>query len=63
MAQNVCLGREGHALRVFERKVLRTIFGRKRQEITEDKWKLHNKGTVHGLNQSWRLRCELTLEK
>jgi hypothetical protein len=35
--------REEHRLRVFENKVLRTIFGAKRHEVTRGGWrKLHN---------------------
>ena len=35
--------REEHRLRVFENRVLRRIFGPKREEITEDWRKFHNK--------------------
>ena len=34
--------REEHRLRVFENKVLRKIFGAKRDEITGELMKLHN---------------------
>jgi hypothetical protein len=34
--------REGHRLRVFERRVLRRIFGPKRDEVTRDWRRLHN---------------------
>jgi hypothetical protein len=34
--------KEGHMLRVFENKVLRRIFGPKRDEVTGDWRKLHN---------------------
>jgi hypothetical protein len=34
--------REEHRLRVFENKVLRRIFGPKRDEVTEEWRKLHN---------------------
>ena len=34
--------REEHRLRVFENRVLRKIFGPKRDEVTEDWRKLHN---------------------
>jgi hypothetical protein len=34
--------RKGHTLKMFERKVLRTIFGPKRDEIVEGWRKLHN---------------------
>jgi hypothetical protein len=35
--------REGHRLRVFENRVLRSIFGPKTDELTEGRRKLHNK--------------------
>jgi hypothetical protein len=35
--------REEHRLRVFENRVLRRIFGLKRDEVTEEWRKLHNK--------------------
>jgi hypothetical protein len=34
--------REEHRLRVFENRVLRRIFGRKRDEMKEGERKLHN---------------------
>jgi hypothetical protein len=34
--------REEHRLRVFEKRVLRRIFGPKRNEVTEECRKLHN---------------------
>jgi hypothetical protein len=34
--------REGCRLRVFEKKVLRRIFGAKREEVTGEWRKLHN---------------------
>jgi hypothetical protein len=34
--------REEHILRVFENRVLRKIFGPKRDEVTEGRRKLHN---------------------
>jgi len=34
--------REGRGLRVFESRVLRIIFGAKRDELTEECRKLHN---------------------
>jgi hypothetical protein len=34
--------REGHSLRVFENRVLRRIFGPKRDEVTGEWEKLHN---------------------
>ena len=40
--------REGHRLRVFENKVLRKIFGAKRDEITGEWRKLHN-AELHAL--------------
>jgi hypothetical protein len=36
--------REEHSLRVFENRVLRTIFGSKRDEMGDGLRKLHNKG-------------------
>ena len=32
----------GHTLRVFENRLLRSIFGAKRDEVTEECRKLHN---------------------
>ena len=43
--------REEHRLRVFEDKVLRKIFGAKRDEITEELRKLHN-AELHALYSS-----------
>jgi hypothetical protein len=40
--------RENHRLRVFENRVLRRIFGPKRDEVTEEWRKLHN-GELHNL--------------
>jgi hypothetical protein len=40
--------REEHRLRVFENRVLRRIFGPKRDEVTGGWWKLHNE-ELHGL--------------
>jgi hypothetical protein len=40
--------REEHRLRVFENRVLRGIFGPKRQEVTGEWRKLHN-GELHNL--------------
>jgi hypothetical protein len=34
--------REGRRLRVFENKVLRRVFGPKRDEVTGERRKLHN---------------------
>jgi hypothetical protein len=43
--------REGHRLRVFENRMLRTIFGPKRDEVTGDWSKLHNE-ELHNLYSS-----------
>jgi hypothetical protein len=43
--------REEHRLRVFENRVLRRIFGLKRDEVTGDWRKLHN-GELHNLYSS-----------
>jgi hypothetical protein len=43
--------REEHSLRVFENRVLRTIFGPKRDEVTGDWRKLHNE-ELHNLFSS-----------
>jgi hypothetical protein len=43
--------REEHRLRVFENRVLRGIFGPKRDEVTGDWRKLHN-GELHNLYSS-----------
>jgi hypothetical protein len=43
--------REEHRLRVFENRVLRRIFGSKRDEVTGEWSKLHN-GELHNLNSS-----------
>jgi hypothetical protein len=43
--------REEHRLRVFENRVLRRIFGSKRDEVTVGWRKLHNEG-LHGLYSS-----------
>jgi hypothetical protein len=43
--------REDHRLRVFENKVLRRIFGPKRDEVTGEWRKFHNKG-LHDLYSS-----------
>jgi hypothetical protein len=40
--------REAHRLRVFENRVLRRIFGPKRDEVTGEWWKLHNE-ELHNL--------------
>jgi hypothetical protein len=42
---------EEHRLRVFENRVLRRIFGRKRDEVTGDWRKLHNE-ELHNLYSS-----------
>jgi hypothetical protein len=46
--------REEHRLRVFENRMLRRIFGPKRDEVTEWWRKLHNKG-LHGLKSLPRI--------
>jgi hypothetical protein len=43
--------REKHGLRVFENRVLRRIFGPKRDEVTEGWRKLHNE-ELHSLYSS-----------
>jgi hypothetical protein len=43
--------REEHRLRVFENRVLRRIFGPKRDEVTGEWMKLHNEG-LHNLYSS-----------
>jgi hypothetical protein len=43
--------REGHRLRVFENKVLRRIFGHKREEVVGGWRRLHNE-EVHNLYDS-----------
>jgi hypothetical protein len=43
--------REGRRLRVFENKVLRRIFGPKRDEVTGEWRRLHNK-ELHALYSS-----------
>jgi hypothetical protein len=43
--------REEHRLRVFENKVLRRIFGPRRDEVTGDRRKLHNE-ELHNLYSS-----------
>jgi hypothetical protein len=43
--------REEHRLRVFENRVLRSIFGLKRDEVTGGWRKLHNE-ELHGLYSS-----------
>jgi hypothetical protein len=43
--------REEHRLRVFENRVLRRIFGPKRDEVTEGWRKLHNE-ELHNLYSS-----------
>jgi hypothetical protein len=56
--------REQHRLKVFENRVLRRIFGHKRDKVTGDWRKLHN-GELHNLYsspdiirqiKSWRMR-------
>jgi hypothetical protein len=46
--------REEHRLGVFENRVLRRIFGLKRDEVTEDWRKLHNE-ELHDLYSSPRI--------
>jgi hypothetical protein len=43
--------REEHRLRMFENRVLRRIFGPKRDEVTEEWRKLHSE-ELHKLNSS-----------
>jgi hypothetical protein len=43
--------REEHRLRVFENRVLGTVFGPKRDELTGEWRKLHN-GEIHNLYSS-----------
>jgi hypothetical protein len=43
--------REEHRLRVFENRILRRIFGPKRDEVTGEWRKLHNE-ELHNLNPS-----------
>jgi hypothetical protein len=47
--------REEHRLRVFENRVLRRIFGPKRDEVTGERRKLHN-GELHNLYSSPDIR-------
>jgi hypothetical protein len=56
--------REEHRLRVFENRVLRRLFGPKRNEVTGEWRKMHN-GELHNLYssldiirqmKSWRMR-------
>jgi hypothetical protein len=47
----VALVASQHRLRVFENRVLRRIFGPKRDEVTGDWRKLHNE-KLHNLNSS-----------
>jgi hypothetical protein len=44
LASDIKGGREEHGLRVFENRVLRGIFGPKRDEETGEWRKLHNEG-------------------
>jgi hypothetical protein len=48
---NSVLLREEHKLRVFENRVLRRIFGPKRDEVTGERRKLHNE-ELHDLYSS-----------
>jgi hypothetical protein len=43
--------REEHSLGVFENRVLRRIFGPKRDEVTADRRKLHNEFIIYTLLQ------------
>jgi hypothetical protein len=43
--------RKAHRLRVFENRVVRGIFGHKRDEVTGEWRKLHS-GELHNLNSS-----------
>jgi hypothetical protein len=45
--------REGHRLRVFENRVLRRIFGRRRDEVTGGCRKFHNEA-LHNLSRRMR---------
>jgi hypothetical protein len=49
--------REEHGLRVFENRVLRRIFGSKRDEVTGDWKKLHNEElhNIHSLSNINRM--------
>jgi hypothetical protein len=57
--------REEHGLKVFENRVLRRIFGLKKDEITGGWRKLHNEELLElyswpniiGMNNSWMMRC------
>jgi hypothetical protein len=46
--------REEHILRIFENRVLRRIFGLKRDEVIESWRKLHSEG-IHNLYSSPRI--------
>jgi hypothetical protein len=51
--------REEHSLRVFERRVLRRIFGPKRDEVTGDWRRLHDEelnGLYSSLNIVWVMK-------
>ena len=54
--------REEHKLRVFENKVLRKIFGAKRDEITGEWRKLHN-AELHALYTSPNIIRNLKLSR
>jgi hypothetical protein len=66
MGVKLCLVtlREDPRLRAFENRVLRSIFGLKRGEVTGEWRKLHNKElhdlyslpTIIGIMKSWRIR-------
>jgi hypothetical protein len=61
---SLTLGEE-HRLRVFENRVLRRIFGRKRDEVTGERRKLHNEElrdlyslpSIIGIIKPRRMRC------
>jgi hypothetical protein len=54
--------REEHRLRVFENRVLRRIFGPKRDEVTNEWRKLHNK-ELHDLYSSPSIIRIITLRR
>jgi hypothetical protein len=51
MGMKVCLLREEHILRVFDKRMLRRIFGPKREEVAGGWRKLHNE-ELHNLSAS-----------
>jgi hypothetical protein len=54
--------REEHRLRVFENRVLRRIFGPKRDEVTEEWRKLHNE-ELHILHSSPNIIRQIKLRR